>query len=85
MHVKLVSYTSGEKRIMAVIRVVEEKVQIEPEAEMPLKCREQLQEDMEFYQRTAVQRGKSNEEGFLRWLPHCISGSYVRAQFVAKE
>jgi hypothetical protein len=35
MHVRLLSYTSGEKRVMAIIRVVEGKVQIEPEVQVP--------------------------------------------------
>ncbi len=76
MHVELLDYTSGQKQVVAIIRVVGDQPIIE--GQVPPLIEEAIHQEM------ALVKGPK-EEAFLKRLPKVFSGSYLRAKFISKD
>lgn len=70
MHVNILSYTTGKRRVLATVRVADDGgVQIA--GALPAPLRDLLYE---------IRANSSSAEAFLERLPQQISGSYIRAE-----
>lgn len=73
MFVNLLDYTSGKRKVMAIVRMNGDSMQIE--GQIPPGVLRELE---------AAKKRASTPERFLKSLPTVFSGSYLRAQFDAE-
>ena len=75
MQVEICNYSSGARKVYAIVRFVDGEMQVEGVGRTPPPS---LLDDLVFERRAA----SISDEAFLRKLPQIFNGAYIKAEFI---